>query len=286
MVITSVVVHHTTTRQQHTSNMKMFYFLLSLCALCSVISAGRASNDARRFEVYDRFDRAMVESRSSPSISRVGYDGVPIGKDELNYAAMPSYEPIAEPSSLVSGLLVTRMASDSKSIDIYVINSKNLFFIFPVARLSQHALRSKETRIPVYVAVAEQEDDGLPSTKSVPRLIHLLDASSSKAKDPSIVTAQLGSDEEIEEQIPQFFEKNLRYIEAEKYPTKYTEEKKQPSKGVTYGSDNTEAMGLVPSSGSSSSSSASSVKMQDIEMMEKIQALLEKQQEQLFRYVA
>lgn len=80
-----------------------------------------------------------------------------------------------------------------------------------VARLSQHAMRSKEQRIPVYVAVAETEDDGLPSTKSIPRLIHLMDASSSKGRDPSIVQGVLGGEEDIEDQIPAFMEKSRQY---------------------------------------------------------------------------
>ncbi|KAI1290410.1 hypothetical protein HDE_08319 [Halotydeus destructor] len=254
----------------------MFYLLLSLCALSSVLGASRASNDARRFEVYDRFDRTMVESRPM-SISRVGFDGTPVDRDDYNYAAPPppayggqqGYGNQPEPSNLVSGLLVTRMASD-------------------MARLSQHAMRSKETRIPVYVAISEQEDDGLPSRKSIPRLLHLMDASSSRNKDPSIMAAELGSQEDIEEQVPQFFEKNVRYIEAEKYPTKY-EEKSAPSPPSSSSSSSAPPSYPPPSSASPTqaaavaSTSSSSVKMQDVEMMEKIQALLEKQQEQLFR---
>jgi len=69
-----------------------------------------------------------------------------------------------DPASLVPGLIITRLAED-------------------FARLTAQGLRSKETRIPVYVAVSEEDDDGLPTAKSIPKLVHLLDATSQRSKD-------------------------------------------------------------------------------------------------------
>lgn len=99
---------------RHGLRLLMASQLLSALTVCAfAASFGRASNDGKRFEVYDRFDRKMVESR--PSISRVSYgSGIPVGNNDLGYPASLPIGGQPEQSSLVSGLLVTRLASDSK----------------------------------------------------------------------------------------------------------------------------------------------------------------------------
>jgi hypothetical protein len=289
--------------------MPTLYIVLTLCVFANAISTGsrvRASNDAKRFETFDRFDRTMVESR--PSISRVGYGGIPVSSNELSNLArqavlggnggiVPAAQPEPSPGNLVSGLLVTRLASD-------------------MARLSQHALRSKETRIPVYVAVAESDEEGIPTSKALPRLIHLMDASSSKARDPTIVPAVLGSDEEVEEQLPEYMEKNRQYTElgigdkpagkpilfgseeenkssAEK-PTGYTDldrprEYDSGARTNIFQTPTLPESGRGPQQDNSGASTQSMSRLpvnsvsKEVDMMEKIQALLERQQEQLFR---
>lgn len=87
---------------------------LVIVATCLVstaaVSNNRPSRDGKRFETYDKYDRKMVESRPVPSIARIGYSP---SSGDFNNAANP-IQAQPEPSNLVSGLLVTRLASDSE----------------------------------------------------------------------------------------------------------------------------------------------------------------------------
>lgn len=185
------------------------------------------------------------------------------------------------------------------------------FFQLTVARLTAQGLRSRETRIPVYVAVSEEDDDGLPTAKSIPKLVHLLDATSHRNKDTAQyeeVQPHVGVDHQsyrdkapIESGIPVI---ELNSDNQASNPNVYqtpTISDKRPSTSLSVPSSPsssnddptiavavaspvaTSAESSVPSTSSQKEPTDNAAAKAELEVISKIHHLIEKQQETLFK---
>jgi len=220
-----------------------------------------------------------------------------LGPNEFLIPSLPQRPSLydQDPASMVPGLIITRLAED-------------------FARLTAQGLRSRETRIPVYVAVSEEDDDGLPTAKSIPKLLHLLDATSQKHKDTALyeeVQPLAGVDpQSYRDKAP--IDTGIPVIEvnsdnptsnpnayqtptiSDKHPS--TSVPSSPSSAASSSNDDptiavavatpvaTSAESSVPSTSSSQKEPIGNVAAKaELEVISKIHHLIEKQQETLFK---